>query len=231
MRCTICASNILCNNRYERNTPLDVVESILRLAERGVKDIVFWDDALLMDAEEYALPTLEALAQAGAPVRLSISNGLHIAKITPKVARAMKKGGIQKVFLSIETISKTRMRSFSQKTIMDQFQLAVEALLSAGYRSEQIRAYVLFGLPGQTVEEALNTKEFIRSFGVNYKISSFSPVPGTVEFKRAVKEGIIEKDSDPVLQNNKLTAINFFKKNKNKREKFKELFDLKNSIF
>jgi hypothetical protein len=118
------------------------------------------------------------------------------------------------------------MNSFSQKTTMENFQQAVHALLDAGYRPRQLRAYILFGLPGQTVEEAIATKEFVSSNGVYPRVLVFSPVPGTVEFKRAVKAGIIDADSDPVLQNNKLRAIDFYKQNANKRDKLRELFDI-----
>jgi hypothetical protein len=179
-----------------------------------------------MDAEEYAMPMLDQLARAGAPVILQTPNGVHISKITPALSRLMQKGGVQTITLSIETISKSRMNSFSQKTTMEEFEQAVDALFDAGYRPGQLRAYILFGLPGQTVEEAIATKEFVISNGVQPKVLVFSPVPGTIEFKRAVKSGIIDADSDPVLQNNKLRTIDFFKNNADKRDKLKELFDI-----
>lgn len=226
MRCTVCASHILCRNRYERRAPSDAATSIIKLAARGVKGIGFWDDALLIDAEHYAIPMFDELAQAGAPVRLRTPNGVHISKITPELSRIMKKAGVYSITLSIETISKARMKSFSSKTTLEQFRQAVDMLFGAGYRPGQLLAYILFGLPGQTVEEAVDTKEFVSSLGVKPEVLVFTPVPGTVEFKRAVKAGMIDANSDPVLQNNKLTAINFFEKNVDKREKFKQLFDI-----
>ncbi len=226
MRCTVCASHILCNNKYERKNPSNTVASILELKACGAKLIGFWDDALLMDADEYALPMFKELARLGAPVGILTPNSMHISKITPELSYFMKKGGVHNIALSIETTSKDRMHSFSNKASMDEFRKAVESLLDVGYLADQIRVYLLFGLPGQTIEEVLETKKFVSSFGAIPMVATFSPIPGTVEFNRAVKEGTIEKDADPVLHNNKLTLINLFNNNIDKQAKIKQLFNI-----
>jgi len=225
MRCTMCASDLLTNG-YGRRAPSEAAASILRLAGRGVREIGFLDDALLIDAERYVMPMLEELAKAGAPVALQTPNSVHVARITPELAHLMKEGGVTVLVLSLETVSKERMSSFSQKTNMEQFERAVRMLLDAGFRSSQIRTFILFGLPGQTIDEALETRAFVEGLGVVPRVLAFSPVPRTVEFERAVEAGMIDAASDPVLQNNKVQAIHYFHTREDKRDEFRELFGI-----
>jgi len=210
MRCTVCASYRLFDG-FERRTPADAASSIKRLAERGVGDIAFCDDALLIDARRYAMAMLDDLARACAPARLHTPNGLHVCEITPELARLMKSAGMVTVRLSLETASWERAGDFSGKVNHEEYYSAVDALFGAGYTAREIGAYMLVGLPGQTVEEILDTAEFIIRSGITVKPALFSPVPGTVEFDRAIRSGMICENSDPVLHNNTLRAVDIWK--------------------
>ena len=210
MNCTVCASHRLFSG-FERCDPEKAFRSILHLAERGAKDVAFNDDALLLDAEQYAVPLFRKLADAGAPVRLHSPNGLHVREITPEIARLMKQAGMVTVRLSLETASVERVKDFSGKVSRDDFRKAVKALFDAGYTPRDVGAYILVGLPGQTMEEVLDTIAFTLACGVQVKPALFSPVPGTVEFGRAVEVGMIHEKDDPVLHNNTLRTLDFWK--------------------
>ncbi len=100
MNCTVCASRQLFDG-FERCDPIEAAKSIIRLAERGVKDVAFSDDALLFDTQNYANPMFEELAISGAPVRLHSPNGLHVREITPETAQLMKRAGMVTIRLSL----------------------------------------------------------------------------------------------------------------------------------
>ncbi len=209
LNCTVCASKILFDG-YERRDPVDAARSIINLADRGVKDIAFCDDALLIDTERHAVPMFEILASANASVRLHTPNGLHVREVTPDVARLMKQAGFVTIRLSLETVLKERMSDFSHKVSREEFKSSVDALYSAGFTADDLGAYILVGLPGQTMEEVLGSIKFVFDTGVKVRPALFSPVPGTVEFKRAVQTGMIRDDDDPLLHNNTLRTIDFF---------------------
>ncbi|MCE5248858.1 radical SAM protein [bacterium] len=227
MRCTVCASHILFDG-FERRRPSHAVSEIHALAERGARDIAFCDDALLIDAQRYAMPMFEELASDRSPARLHTPNGLHVREITPQLAGLMKKAGVTTVRLSLETASCERAGDFSGKVTRDEFSGAVDALFNAGYSAREVGSYMLAGLPGQTVEEVLDTAEFILRSGITVKPALFSPVPGTVEFHRAVKAGMIREDSDPVLHNNTLRAVDFWSEGERGYSEFRELITLAN---
>lgn len=209
LRCTVCASRLLFDG-FERREPADAAASILRLAARGVEDCAFADDALLLDAARYAIPLFERLAAEGAPVRLHSPNGLHAREVTPTVARAMKAGGMETVRLSLETASEARQRDFSSKVTREEFRRATDALFDAGYAPSKLGAYILAGLPGQTAGEAYDTAGFALECGVPVKPALFSPVPGTVEYARAVAAGMIAPGGDPLMQNNTLRTLDLW---------------------
>jgi hypothetical protein len=60
---------------------------------------------------------------------------------------------------------------------------------------------VLAGRPGQSVETVRATVAFAHRLGVPVDIAQFSPIPGTVEWGRAVEAGCIAPDADPLLHN------------------------------
>jgi radical SAM superfamily enzyme YgiQ (UPF0313 family) len=221
MRCTVCASPLLVPS-FERRTPHDSATSIINLASRGVSDIAFTDDALLLNAGDYAIPMLKELAKAGAPVRLHTPNGLHIREITGEAASHMREAGITTIRLSLETTSEERTEDFSSKVSRESFKNAVTALYSAGYVPGDIGAYILAGLPGQTLEEVLDTAHFVNECGVKIRPALFSPVPKTVEFERAIKTGMLTHNDDPLLHNNTLRTVDWFEKGEQGYRNFKK---------
>ena len=211
MRCTMCAAHLLCPG-FERCDPGKAAESLRNLAFRNsCRDIAFYDDALLIDAGRYALPLFKELAREGAPARLHTPNGLHVGEITPELAHAMKRAGMTTIRLSLETSSdKLAGEKYSGKVSRDRFKNAVSALFGAGFAPDSIGAYVLAGLPGQEKEEVYDTVAFSHSSGVKVKPALFSPVPGTVEFERAVNIGMLSAHADPLLHNNTLRTVDLW---------------------
>jgi len=227
MRCTVCASRLLFDG-FERADPEKTAAEILRLGERGVEDIAFCDDALLIDPGSHAIPLFTALIERKNRVRLHSPNGLHVRGITTQTARLMKQAGMTTVRLSLETASHERAQDFSSKVTCDEFRSAAEALYGTGYLPDDLGAYVLIGLPGQTMDEVLDTIAFSLDNGIKVRPALFSPVPGTVEFMRAVGAGMIRDDEDPLLQNNTLRTVDFWEDGEEGYRRFKKWLNAEN---
>ncbi|MFN3467761.1 MAG: B12-binding domain-containing radical SAM protein, partial [Candidatus Brocadiales bacterium] len=76
-RCTYCASFLL-GTRFIRREPEKVVAEIEYYVNvLGVKDIAFYDDALLVGPERHIVPILELLIKKGLKARFHTPNGLH----------------------------------------------------------------------------------------------------------------------------------------------------------
>jgi radical SAM superfamily enzyme YgiQ (UPF0313 family) len=209
LACTVCASRVLFDG-FERRSPDACADEILGLAARGVEDAAFADDALLLDAPRHAVPLFERLAAEGAPVRLHTPNGLHVREITSSLARLMRRAGVRTIRLSLETASKDRMEDFTGKVNQEDFCRAAGNLFDAGFPANELGAYVLAGLPGQTPAEVDETLTFAAACGVPVMPALYSPVPRTAEYVRALASGMIAPDSDPVIQNNTLRTVDWF---------------------
>ncbi|MEW6608881.1 MAG: radical SAM protein, partial [bacterium] len=62
--------------------------------------------------------------------------------------------------------------------------------------------YIMCGLPGQDEEEVEAGIIFLRNLGVKIKLVEYSPIPGTKEWEKGVREFGFDPIADPLLHNN-----------------------------
>ncbi len=203
-RCTYCAVWKLSPRFRVLNLDLKLRE-LEHFRERGIRDVAFYDDALLVRADKGLIPFLEAIRPGW--FRFHTPNALHARFITREVAAAMKAGGFETIFIGYETVNPERQRETGGKVTSDAFLTAVENLLSAGFRREQITVYLLMGLPGQPPEEVEMGIREISKMGLKVMLSEYSPIPGTPDGERARE---ILDISEPLLQNNIVFPIVYY---------------------
>ncbi len=197
--CAYCASRIL-HRKFVQRQGQDVVDEVRYYArEMRVRDIAFYDDALLVNADGHIKPILREIIGMGLDMRFHTPNGLHANMIDKDLAALMKAAGFTTVRLSIESINKNRLEDSCMKVTPTGFEAAVQQLLSAGYAG-RLEAYVLMGAPGQQPEEVRETIRFAHKTGVVVRLADFSPIPGTEYFK-AVKDSLEIDFDEPLLQN------------------------------
>jgi radical SAM superfamily enzyme YgiQ (UPF0313 family) len=194
--CTYCASRRLQPTFIQRD-PSAIVDEIAECAERGITDVAFYDDALLVDASRHIEPILEGVLARGLSVRFHTPNGLHVKEISSRLAALMARAGLVTVRLSLETIDSGRQRVTGDKVTTESFLRAVSHLQAAGFEPRQMGAYILAGLPGQPLSEVEASIRFAHRLGVQAKLALFSPIPGTSDGDRA-----LPANADPLLHNN-----------------------------
>ena len=199
--CTYCASRILTGG-FKPITLKAVIDEILFYYSKGVKQIAFYDDALLVDFEQRLLPILEFLQKKHISFEFHTPNGLHARLITEKVAKWLVKSNFKTIRLSLETINRDRQKITGNKVSNEELEAAVKALINAGMEPENIGVYLLIGLPGQDLDEVEEGIKFVKKLGVRPYLAEFSPIPGTLEWTRLEKDQIVSKDMDPILTNN-----------------------------
>jgi len=195
-RCTYCASHRL-QPAFVRREPEAVIEEIAACTLRGVRRFVFYDDALLIDAERHLAPILEGVLARQLSVRFYPVNGLHARGITAELAVLMRRAGFAQACLSLETVSPARQQATGAKVTTGDFEGAVGHLKAAGFRPADLRGYLLAALPGQPLAEIEDSLRFVLGLGVQAELTLFSPIPGTPDGDRALPPG-----ADPLLHNN-----------------------------
>ena len=200
--CTFCASSQLVSG-YRRMFPERVIDEICHWHfTRGVRHFAFYDDALLLNRDRHIKPILSGLLDRKVDAWFHTPNGLHPKEIDRELAELMYRTGFRTIRLSYETSNQIRQREMHSKVSDDDLITAIDNLESAGYTRCEIGVYVLMGLPGQTVEEIIDSISFVFELEAKVHLASFSPIPGTQEFQRAVELGFLPENVDPLLTNN-----------------------------
>jgi len=203
-RCSYCASNQLYPQLEFRN-PIEVANEIdFWKRKRQVTDFVFYDDALLIHPRKYFMVFLDEIIRRKINVRFHLPNGVHAREIDTKIAEKMFLAGIQTIRLGFETVNPLVQKKTGGKIENKEFKKAVNLLMKAGFDSKQIGAYLLIGIPDQTIQEIKNSINFVRDCGAHPRIAKFSPIPGTKIWKEARQYFNFDEMVDPLLHNDAL---------------------------
>ena len=201
LACEYCASHLLWP-RYRRRGLDCVMSEIESQVLLGAHDIAFYDDALLMDKDNYFYPMCKELGKRyEGQVNFHTPNGLHVRLIDERCAHTMKETGFVTIRLSLESIDPKLAKTSSGKVAQNEYAAAVKNLRNAGYTEADCETYILLGLPGQSTESVKDTIKFVRGCGGKPKLAEFSPIPGTKSFAEAAKKLPALLD-EPLLQNN-----------------------------
>ncbi len=203
-RCRYCASHFLNPDRIKRD-PGEVLEEILHWHTHfNVRDFAFYDDALLVSFDTHLAPLLEDLARLELKLRFHTPNALHIKEIIPDSASLMYQAGFRTIRLGLETSDFSLHRDLDNKVTEGDFERAVNSLLKTGFAKNQIGAYVLMGLPGQSVESVFESIDFVGKTGAVPYLSEYSPIPHTPMWKQAVNHSQYDLAEEPLFHNNTL---------------------------
>lgn len=199
--CSFCAQKLVSTPFRQRDPDAVVDELDYQYRRMRYRDIAFYDDALFVKRDHHIKPILEGIIRSRMPLRLHSPNGLFAREIDAELAVLMFRAGFKTIRLSYETVNENRQAEMHHK-VSDQGMIdAVDHLERAGYRRSDLEAYVIMGLPGQNLEEILASMIFVNNLGVRVRLASYSPIPGTTDFDRAVESGYIPADIDPLLTN------------------------------
>ncbi len=201
-RCSYCASSILTKMFMFRDKEI-IFDNIKALHSIGVKDIAFYDDALLHRPDDHIKKILVNVVDSGINVRFHTPNGLHAKFIDNELAALMKVSGFKTVRLSLETIdAKSQKILSSGKVTSDELSGSVKRLKRAGFSKKELGVYLMYGLPGQGINEVWESAKFLMDLDVKVHLSEYSPIPGTDLWNELISTGKITKDIDPLLTNN-----------------------------
>jgi radical SAM superfamily enzyme YgiQ (UPF0313 family) len=201
-RCTYCASQLLHPKRMRRGADAIVAEIQFWHQAHGVKDFVFYDDALLVDAEKHALPLFEAVIQAGLDIHFHLPNAVHIRGITDQIAGVMYRAGFKTIRLGLETTDFAQRDGLDAKVTAAEFVRAVALLKNSGFKKDQIGAYLLAGLPGQTLASIVESIQTVKGSGITPIPAYYSPIPQTGLWQAAAASSRYPLAADPLYTNN-----------------------------
>ncbi|MEJ5229249.1 MAG: radical SAM protein [Pseudothermotoga sp.] len=200
-RCTYCISPKLWN-RFIQREPHRVVNSIEKYLDLfKVKDVVFFDDAILINREYHFKPLLRLLIEKNLGVNYHLPNGIHARLVDEELAALLKEAGFKTIKLGYET-SGHLQRVTGGKVYDEDLINAARILHKSGFTEEEVQAYVMVNMPFQKAEDVLKAVEVCRNEGISVSINEYTPIYGSDDWQMLVEKGMLDAETDPALLNN-----------------------------
>jgi len=200
--CAYCASSFLTDG-FNQRSPDRVADEILFWHRKyTLRDVVLYDDAFLVKPERHAIPILKKIIEADAAIRFHTPNALHIREITTDTAKLMFQAGFTTIRLGLETAAFEQDNRPDKKVTYMEFMRAVSCLKEAGFKKKMIGAYILAGLPNQSVKSLKASLDYVDQCGITPIMAYYTPIPHTAMWKDACNASRYDLASDPVFTNN-----------------------------
>ena len=114
----------------------------------------------------------------------------------------MFKAGFDTLRLGLENGAFEGRQGLDRKVTQSEFQRAVSDLKAAGFRKNQLGAYLLVGLPNQKISDVRASIKMVKETGITPIPAYYSPIPHTALWKKAVAASRYDLESDPIFTNN-----------------------------
>lgn len=194
-----------------------VIDFIYKYFNKGVKNFVFYDDALLYPPRE-AKKLLKNLAGLKINANFHTPNALHLRFLDEEIAYFLKKSGFVNPHFGLETLNPQLQKLWGDKVNRENIIKGIKSLKKGGFKDGEFSVYLLLGYPDQDLEELKKDIEYLHSQGAKISLAEFSPVPGTEIFHKYK-----DKLSEPLYHNNSI--FSFFSSTR-----LKEIYLVKNYV-
>jgi radical SAM superfamily enzyme YgiQ (UPF0313 family) len=200
-RCSYCASKKL-NPKFEIKDPVSLFEEIMFYNKTfGTKNFVFYDDALAYRKNHGIKIFLRMVIASGKNFIFHTPNGLHARYIDEELAELFRKANFKELRLSLETSDDDLQFFTGGKVTNNDLKRALRNLKEAGFNKSDLGVYLLAGAEWLDMEKTLKDIFFINSLGAKAILASYSPIPGTRDYRALVKHGVLKNNTDPLWHN------------------------------
>ena len=214
--CSYCAIKTLQNGFFEVNEE-KIINYIFHYYKAGIKDFVFYDDALLYKNERIK-KILKAIYKSGIKARFHTPNAMHIRFLDSELSLLLKKTGFIRPHFGLETLDKNLQKLWQNKVNNRELIRGIKMLKEAGFKNGEFCFYLLLGYPGQRLDRLKKEVQYLHKRGGCVSLAEFSPVPTTKIF--ALYKGRL---NNPLLHNN--SVFSFFE-----HKPIKEIWEFKNYV-
>ena len=181
--CHYCAARALNggSNKVRPRETEDVLAEIEDKISLGIRRFGFYEDNALV-LRGHLQEILEGIISRWNRLQLYAPEGFETRFLTEDLLRVMKRAGFEKIHLPFETLRwETSLGWNRRHASTASFDRALEAAIRAGFRprTEDINAFVLFGLPDEKLEHILDSVAYVHHTVGSVIPMLFTPVPGT----------------------------------------------------
>jgi radical SAM superfamily enzyme YgiQ (UPF0313 family) len=185
--CAYCAQRTINDGRrivHYRPAEDIVAEMRHHYETLGISEFAFYADFLLWHYERNFQRVLQLLVDRGLPFKLHAPEGLDTRYLSQsqRLVDLMKAAHFQKIYLPCESIDDGYLRTLNRRHVrLQHFVQAAKMVERAGFemRNLDVNAFVLYGLPGETIDQVVRTILFVSEIVGSIIPMLFTPVPTT----------------------------------------------------
>ena len=188
--CAYCSTHLVMGTSFRTRAPEAILKEMVECRKGyGIQTFDIEDDNFTFD-QERAKKLMSLIIKNFGEDRLELSamNGVSFASLDEELLKLMKRAGFRTINLSFVSTSPLTKEKMGRPKPTTEFDKILKKTEQIGLR---VIAYAIFGMPGQTIEEMLDTLIYLMGKRVLIGPSVYYPTPGTPLFERCKREGIL----------------------------------------
>lgn len=167
----------------------NVIREFEIIYDLGIREVEVYDDTFNWN-QQRTKDICRELINRNLKLKWAIRE--RVSKVNEDILVDLKRAGCYRIHFGIESGSDKVLKICKKVITTDQSRFAFQLAKKYGFT---ILAYFMYGLPGETLEEACQTLDFSLELDPDYAEYSITiPYPGTEMYKNALAEGIIPTD-------------------------------------
>ena len=177
------------NRKVRDRGPKEIAGEMWEKFEQfGVSEFAFYEDNLLFNRPDF-LGRLEEIRKKFGKKKITIyaPEGIEPRLVEYEMMSLMRKTGFEKIHLALETIDNEIAKNWNRRqATIEKFDKAIDVLQQSGFKvgSQDINAFVLFGMPEENIQAAMNTALYASTRVGSVVPMLFTPVPGSRMFEK-----------------------------------------------
>ena len=189
-KCAYCSAHLVMGTSFRTRTPEAILKEMMDCQKQyGIENFDIEDDNFTFDQQRAKRLMNLIIENFGeGKLELSAMNGISFASLDGGLLKSMKQAGFHTINLSyVSAEPSTKEKMGRPKTKME-FDKILEEAERVGLH---VIAYAILGMPGQTMEEMVDTLVYLMRKKVLIGPSIYYPTPGASLFERCKKDDIL----------------------------------------
>jgi uncharacterized radical SAM superfamily protein len=182
-QCAYCSAHLVMGSSFRTRSPQAILQEMVECRNRyGIEIFDIEDDNFTFDrrrAKELMTMIIETFGEES--LELSAMNGVSFASLDRELLSLMKKAGFRTVNLSWVSADPTLKEEMKRPGLSTDFDQILRDVEAAGLGAV---VYAIYGMPGQRVEEMVETLIYLMGKRVLIGPSIYYPTPGTPLFMK-----------------------------------------------
>ena len=188
--CVYCSTHLVMGTSFRIRTPEAIIREMVECHQRyDIQAFDIEDDNFTFDqVRAKQLMTLIIGTFGEETLELSAMNGVSFVSLDEELLRLMKRAGFETINLSYVSTDPHFKRKMGRPNHGNDFDQVLQDAEKVGLH---VIAYAILGIPGQTIEEVVDTLIYLMGERVLIGPSVYYPTPGTPLFQRCKEKNLL----------------------------------------